>query len=36
MAKKARIWNPNGKPVNANEVYKKAPFFAISTIAMPQ
>ncbi len=27
MAKKARIWNPNGKPVNANEVYKKAPFF---------
>lgn len=27
MAKKARIWTPNGKSVNANEVYSKIPFF---------
>ena len=27
MAKKARIWKPNGKSVNASDVYSKIPFF---------
>lgn len=27
MAKKARIWKPNGKSVKANDVYSKIPFF---------
>ena len=27
MAKRARIFKPNGKSVKANEVYRKMPFF---------
>lgn len=27
MAKKARIWKPNGKSVNAGQVYSKIPFY---------
>lgn len=36
MAKRARIFKPNGKSVKANEVYRKMPFFVMWMIVMHQ